>query len=107
MREMDLTTALVTVVSWLYLVTNTVRVLFYAPQIRAVCKADDGAASISITTWAFWTFANLTAALYGGIVIRDAAFTWIFAGNFLCTAVVTLVAMVKRSRMRTPARSLR
>ena len=36
---------LVTAISWIYLVTNTVRILFYAPQIRAVFKARDGAAA--------------------------------------------------------------
>ena len=46
-------------------------------------------------TWGFWTFANLTAALYGA-VIRDAGFTAIFVGNFLCTGVVTLIASIKR-----------
>ena len=87
---------LVTAISWIYLVTNTVRILFYAPQIRAVFKARDGAAAVSLTTWGFWTFANFTAALYGGLVIHDAGFTAIFIGNFLCTGLVTAIAAIKR-----------
>ena len=51
---------------------------------------------MSLTTWGFWTFANLTAALYGWLVIHDAGFTAIFVGNFLCTGLVTLIASVKR-----------
>ena len=86
----------VTLVSWLYLITNTVRVFFYAPQIRAVFNANDGASAVSIMTWGFWTFANFTAALYGWLVIRDVGFTAIFAGNFVCTALVTLIASAKR-----------
>lgn len=86
----------VTLISWIYLVTNTVRILFYAPQIRAVFKANDGAAAVSLTTWGFWTFANLTAALYGGFVIHDIGFTAIFIGNFLCTGLVTVIAAFKR-----------
>ncbi|MDB5867051.1 MAG: hypothetical protein JWO70_4857 [Betaproteobacteria bacterium] len=86
-------------ISWLYLITNTVRIVFYAPQIVAVCKAADGAASVSITTWAFWTFANLTAALYGGLAIHDRGFTMIFLGNFVCTGTVTLIAAAKRVKL--------
>lgn len=36
-------------VSWLYVVTNSVRIAFYAPQISAVCRAVDGAAAVSLT----------------------------------------------------------
>ena len=86
--------------AWLYVLTNTVRIVFYAPQIRAVLKCRDGAAAVSITTWAFWTFANLTAALYGWFVIRDRAFTLIFLGNLACTGAVTLIAAGKRLHRR-------
>jgi hypothetical protein len=86
--------------AWLYVLTNAVRIFFYAPQIRAVLKCEDGAAAVSITTWAFWTFANLTGALYGWFVIHDRAFSLIFAGNLACTAAVTLIAIVKRFTVR-------
>ena len=88
--------------AWLYVLTNTVRILFYAPQIRAVLKCDDGAAAVSLTTWGFWTFANLTAALYGWFVVHDRAFTLIFLGNLVCTGTVTLIATMKRVQ-RGPA----
>ena len=87
-------------ISWLYLVTNTVRIVFYAPQIVAVYRADDGASAVSITTWAFWTFANFTAALYGALAIRDTGFTLIFLGNLVCTGAVTAIATAKRVRLR-------
>src|SRR5215467_1919228 len=83
-------------VAWLYVITNSLRVFFYAPQIRAVLKADDGARALSLATWSFWTFANLTATLYGWFVIHDSAFCAIFAGNLACTAAVTLIAARKR-----------
>ena len=83
-------------VAWVYVITNSLRVLFYAPQIRAVLKADDGARALSITTWSFWTFAHLTATLYGWFVIHDSAFSAIFAGNLACAAAVTLIAARKR-----------
>src|SRR5262252_2813882 len=90
-------------VAWVYVITNSVRVLFYAPQIRAVLKCEDGAKALSIATWSFWTFANLTATLYGGFVIHDGAFCAIFAGNLACTAAVTLIAARKRHLAGRPA----
>src|SRR5215471_3093175 len=83
-------------VAWIYVITNSVRVLFYAPQIRAVLECEDGAKALSLATWGFWTFANLTATLYGGFVIHDSAFCAIFAGNLACTAAVSLIAARKR-----------
>ena len=90
-------------VAWLYVITNSVRVFFYAPQIRAVLKAEDGARAVSIATWSFWTFAHLTAALYGWFVIHDSAFCAIFAGNLVCSATVTVIAARKRLVWRVRA----
>jgi hypothetical protein len=87
-------------VSWIYLVTNTLRIFFYAPQIRAVFRCADGASAVSITTWAFWSFANVTAALYGWLVVHDHGFTAIFIGNALCTTAVTSIAALKRLSLR-------
>ena len=93
-------------VAWIYVITNSLRVFFYAPQIRAVLKCEDGARSLSIATWGFWTFANLTATLYGWFVIHDGAFTAIFAGNLACTAAVTLIATKKRLGARACVRAI-
>lgn len=90
-------------VAWLYVITNSVRVFFYVPQIRAVLKAEDGAQALSLSTWSFWTFANLTATLYGWFVIHDSAFCAIFAGNVACSAAVTLIAARKRLVRRVRA----
>jgi len=89
-------------VAWVYVITNSLRVFFYAPQIRAVLKAEDGARALSIATWSFWTFANLTATLYGWFVLHDGAFCAIFSGNLACTAAVTLIAARKRLTWRVP-----
>jgi hypothetical protein len=94
-------------VAWLYVITNSVRVFFYAPQIRAVLKAGDGARAVSIVTWGFWTFAHLTAMLYGWFVLDDSAFFAIFAGNLACTGAVTLIAIRKRLSARPPRNCVR
>ena len=91
---------LITLVSWSYLVTNTVRIAFYAPQIRAVFLASDGARAVSLTTWAFWTVSNITSIAYGWVVLHDLSFTLIFAGNAVCTGVVTVIAARKRLAWR-------
>src|SRR5262245_65679727 len=83
-------------VAWLYVVTNSFRIFFYAPQIRAVLKAQDGALAVSITTWSFWMFAHLTALLYGWLVIDDRELCPIFWGNLACTAPVAHVATLTR-----------
>lgn len=93
-------------VAWLYVATNSVRVLFYAPQIRAVWRADDGARAVSIATWSFWTFANLTGMLYGWFVVHDGTLGAIFAGNLACTAAVTAIAARKRLVAAPPAQPL-
>src|SRR5262252_10986776 len=93
-------TSAVECVAWVYVITNSLRVFFYAPQIRAVLKAEDGAQALSITTWSFWTFAHLTATLYGWFVIHDSAFCAIFASNLACAATVTLIAARKRLASR-------
>ena len=87
-------------VAWLYVATNSIRVLSYAPQIRAVWKAEDGAQAVSIATWGFWTFAHITAVLYGWLVVHDGAFCAIFSGNLVCTAAVTMIAVRKRMGLR-------
>jgi hypothetical protein len=97
----DTMKSIVDSVTWLYVVSNSLRVFFYAPQIRAVWKATDGAVALSITTWAFWTFAHTTAMLYGWLVIHDQAFAAIFMGNMAGAGAVTLIAISKRLNRRT------
>jgi hypothetical protein len=97
---------LVDCVAWMYVVTNSLRVFFYAPQICAVFKAEDGAQAVSIATWSFWTFANLTGALYGWFVLHDGAFGAVSAANLACTAAVTLIAARKRRGLVRPARMI-
>ena len=62
--------------------------------------ASDGARAVSLTTWAFWTVSNLTSIAYGWVVLHDLSFTLIFAGNAVCTGVVTVIAARKRLAWR-------
>ena len=77
---------------------NTVRVVFYAPQILAVIRSVDGARDIALSTWALWTLTNALGAAYGVWVVREPMLATSFA---LCTAAyatTVMVTVVKRLR---------
>ena len=96
-------------VGWFYLVTNSVRVITYIPQIIAVWRCTDGARAVSLLTWGSWMISNLTAVAYGALVVNDVFFAAISTVNFIGCATVTAIAARRRGLLRRPrwlARSL-
>ncbi|MDR6518800.1 MULTISPECIES: hypothetical protein [Variovorax] len=87
---------LMSIVSWLYLATNSARAFTYLPQIAAVWRCTDGARAISLVTWSSWVLANLTGVMYGAWVVRDGLFVAISAINLVCCATVALIAARRR-----------
>lgn len=83
-------------IGWLYMATNSARIISYLPQIIAVYRCDDGARSISLLTWTFWCVSHLAALLYGAVVIRDVFFCSVSAMNCLCTGIVSVLAFHRR-----------
>lgn len=83
-------------IGWLFLVTNTGRLVAYFPQIFAAARCDAGARSVSLLTWGYFAVAHFTALLYAVFVLRDSRSIAIFCGNFVVTLV--LVAIVARKR---------
>lgn len=82
-----------TAIAWMYLGANSLRVLSYAPQIVAVWRARDGAASMSLLTWTAWTLSNVAATLYGTVVVGDTFLAIVSSLNLLgCGAVSSIVA---------------
>lgn len=80
-----------------YAVCNSVRLLFYAPQIVAIAREHSGAHAISIATWVFWSFSHAVTAVYCYAVVNDALLGSMMWGNaFGCIAVVTLTAAKRR-----------
>ena len=86
----------------IYLATNGLRVLSYVPQIVRVYKDKGGAQAISIGTWSFWTFSNLTTASYAFAILQDAFLFIVFAGNTGCCGLLVVMVLAKR-RGKPPA----
>lgn len=88
--------SMLSIIAWLYLVTNSARAITYVPQIVAVWRCTDGAQAISLVTWISWVISHLTGALYGALVIRDGFFVGISILNVVCCGLVALIAARRR-----------
>ena len=80
---------------------NALRIGAYLPQILRVANDDNGAPTISYTTWSVWIGANGSTAGYALVIAPN----WtLFAVNVLnalgCAAVVALTAL-KRHQFAT------
>lgn len=80
----------------IYLVTNGLRVLSYVPQIVRVYKDKAGAQAISLGTWSFWTFSNLTTAAYALAILQDPFLLVVFGGNTACCGLLVGMVLAKR-----------
>jgi len=85
------------VITWLFVVANTGRLLAYLPQFVSAWNCQYGAKSVSILTWSYFTFAHCTALLYALFVLQDSKSVWIFAANL--GATVCLVALLLWTRL--------
>lgn len=86
------------IITWLFVVANTGRVLAYLPQIFAAWKCQNGAASVSRLTWGYFAMAHMTGVLYAAYIVHDTTMATVFFGNLLtCAALVAIVTWKKRS----------
>jgi hypothetical protein len=77
---------------------NSGRALAYVPQIVRVYRDQNGAAAVSLITWALFASSNLATAVYAHTVYSDAVMATVFAFNTLaCLLVVVLTAMKRWS----------
>jgi uncharacterized protein with PQ loop repeat len=94
--------------SWLFVASNTGRLIAYLPQIRSAWNCPAGARSVSLLTWSYFAFAHLTALLYSIYVLHDERASWIFAGNLGVTVFLVTVLLIKRAQFpRRISRSVR
>lgn len=91
-------TLMITLITYLYLAFNSVRVFSYVPQIISVAKDKSPAKAISLMTWSFWTFANLTTALYATFVVPDYLLSIMSYGNTLGCGIVVAMVICKRKK---------
>jgi len=83
-------------VGWLFVTTNSGRLLAYLPQIVATLRCRAGAKSISILTWGYFGIAHFSALLYAIYVLHDSRLTWIFSGNLAVTLILVGIILWKR-----------
>jgi len=80
---------------------NSIRVVFYLPQIVAVARSTDGARDIALSTWSMWALTNGLGAAYGAVVVHD----WLLALSFAlslvaCAATIALTVFQRVRRCR-------
>lgn len=92
-----------TSIAWFYLITNSLRVFTYMPQIVAVARSKDGARAISLWTWGSWMVAHAAAVMYG-LQLQDLFFTVISSINLLGTSAVTCISCKRRIRFNLDRR---
>lgn len=96
----------VEIITWIFLVANTGRLLAYIPQFISAWNCKHGAKSVSILTWSYFTFAHCTALVYAIFVLKDSKSVWIFAGNLGVTlCLVTLLLWKRMTYIRAVRRS--
>ncbi|KAB2876585.1 MAG: hypothetical protein F9K36_02235 [Burkholderiaceae bacterium] len=75
---------------------NSIRVVFYLPQIVAVARSVDGARDIALSTWAMWALTNGLGTAYGMVVVGDTLLAVSFALSMLACCAVIVLALAKR-----------
>ncbi|MBC7680993.1 MAG: hypothetical protein H7172_01555 [Ferruginibacter sp.] len=92
--------SMVSVIAWLYVVTNATRVVTYVPQIVVVWRCTDGAPSVSLLTWGSWVLSQVSALFYGVLVVHDLPFVLISVINLLGCACVTGITLRRRRQWK-------
>src|SRR5688572_16486809 len=87
--------------SWIataFVAVNSIRVLFYLPQIVAVARSTDGARDIALSTWAMWALTNGLGAAYGVTVAHDRLLALSFGLSLLACVLTMVLTVVQRLR---------
>lgn len=80
----------------LFAACNSVRVLAYIPQIRKAAIDANGAAAISLTTWALFLVANLSTVAYALVNREDWNLALCFSANACCCVAILAITSWKR-----------
>ncbi|WP_199084959.1 hypothetical protein [Bosea sp. ASV33] len=83
-----------------FLLTNFARVLAYLPQIIAIARDEGRAKAVSGSTWSLFFVANLSSALYAGLLSGDSTMMVAFAANAACCAAIVATLCWKRRMVR-------
>lgn len=72
---------------------NVLRLAAYFPQMLALARHPAAAASFSHMTWALFAAANLSTAVYAGLVLGDNVLGFVNALSALCCCALIGVAL--------------
>jgi hypothetical protein len=84
---------------------NTMRAVFYVPQIVAVARSVSGARDIALSTWAMWAATNALGAAYGAFVVHDRVLALSFSLCLLGCVLTIALTVGKRMRWAAAQRS--
>lgn len=87
--------------TWLvtaFALSNTLRALFYVPQVIAVARSIDGARDIALSTWWMWAANNALGGLYTGVVMDHTPLAMSFWAS--SAACLLTIGLAVRSRRR-------
>lgn len=91
--------------AWLvtaFALSNSLRALFYVPQVIAVARSVDGARDIALSTWWMWAANNALGGVYTGVVMNHTVLALSFWAS--SAACVLTIGLAMRARRRFVAR---
>ena len=84
--------------TWLFMVTQSIRVLAYAPQIWSAARCAPVACGVSCWTFAYFGLSHGIGAIYASMILKDLVLAQMFLANgFCCWLIVSLVWYRRRS----------
>jgi hypothetical protein len=75
---------------------NGGRIVAYVPQILCIYRDRNGAAAVSLTTWAMFAAGNLATVSYSLTVSGDVVVASVFALNAACCLAIMCLAACRR-----------
>lgn len=93
--------------SWLitaFTLSNSVRALFYLPQVLKVARSTNGARDIALSTWWMWAVNNALGGVCTGAVMGHTGLALSFwAASVACLLTIALAGRARRRLSRAPA----
>jgi hypothetical protein len=72
---------------------NVLRIAAYFPQMFKLARHPGAAASFSYATWAMFTAANCSTAVYAGVVLGDGVLGAVHGFSALCCGALIALAL--------------
>ncbi len=83
-------------ISITYAIVGAISIIGFWPQIKALLVSKTRSFSVSIKTWALWTFEAFIGLLYGMFILQDLLFLAIIAFDVLGSAVILGLTIYNR-----------